>query len=59
MVQRILRIGIRAILREVVRLVVLELVCRRLEEERWSKLAQPLTMGMNKATYWAGSRLTW
>ena len=40
MVQRILRIGVGAILREVVGLVVLELVCGSLQEERCCRLAR-------------------
>lgn len=57
-VQRILGVGLGAILGEVEGFVVLDLVRRGLEEEGCRQLAQCCRCVLRRA-YWGGSRLAW
>jgi hypothetical protein len=57
-VQGILRVGVGAVLGEEVRLVVLELVRRRLEKEGYCVLVV-LAMKWDGVAHWADSRLAW
>jgi hypothetical protein len=58
-VEGVLRIGVGAVLREVVGFVVLELVCRRLEKEGYCVLVAPphKLVLKDSIAYWADSRL--